>query len=191
MACGSLSAASDPTLPSSTGTQTTPGGGACPPLDAADDDPTLGDSCAEAVDPLGDALDDSGAAPISITGNLHQAGDVDWYRITTLDLGGDETRGYEDFHLQIRVLSGSVEFTATQDDCANSAECTAGYDEFSFFSEDLEPDETGWIPDDSRACGPGLNECPDYSSTWLLKVFSPQGQPSCDPYTIEVSNGIW
>ena len=187
-----------PTVTTATGTASVATNSwACDPIDAWDNEPTFatgyGDDCGSPVG-LGQ-IEDSGDS-VTIQGNAHIPGDVDWYLIQAVDLGDDELRGYEDFHLQITLSAGAEDFhfQVFRGACTADQECVGetGYDAYSFFSEDTSPDDYGEIPADTRACGTEpLNECPDYTDTWLVVVSPIEDSEACDPYTLDVSNGIW
>lgn len=175
-----------------TGTGT---GGGCSPVDEWDDTPHpegTGDSCDSAVDALGLIRDGGGSG--EIVGNLHVAGDVDWYEVRLQDQPGDITRGYEDFNLLITLTEGvaDVQFVVVRGDCTATQDCDTevGYDSYSFFNEDTMPDTyTGTFPADLRACGdPPLEECPDYTGSWFVGVSAIDGGEVCGLYRIEVSN---
>jgi hypothetical protein len=133
----------------------------------------------------------------AIGGNIHSVDDVDWWRVTARDLGGDEVAGFENFHFQAAISTGTGTFDIMvfKGGCGEGQqECgeTDGYDEYSYFSEDVEPDESGSVPSDSRACGAvPLNECKDYSDEFFVRVRRTDGAFDCTPYVLEVSNGIW
>lgn len=208
--CGSLSTANAPTAygtatggtGTGTGTGTGNGGtttGSIGPdgCQAIDELPGEGQTCELASDLLG-PIDDSGGPVEILTGNLHSPNDVDWFLIDAVDLEGDEGRGYEDFRLHLQVSTGAadIEIQVLRGDCsdAGTLDSQEGFDEYEFFSEDNTPDETGFVPADFRACGaPGspFNECADYSGPYLVRVRSISGDTVCDPYVIDVSNGVW
>lgn len=204
VACGTLSADGAPATTAGAGTGgggTGTGGPAdCGPLDEFDNEavhgPGLGDDCAQGV-PLVAAIPDDNSLTDLIEGNAHVANDVDWWIVEAVDLGGDEERGYEDFHLQLRMVEGAdtYHFVVIKGACGDPEECAEqpGYDEFSFFQHDTTPDPvTGDYPADRRACGaPPREECTDYSDVYLVRVSTISGQASCDPYRIEVDNGVW
>ena len=200
--CSGLSADGAGTTPTTPAGGGGPGGGPadCPPLDAFDNEaehgPGLGDACEQGV-PLIAPIADDGASDV-MEGNAHLAGDVDWWVIEAVDRGGDEARGYEDFHLQVRLVEGAdvYHFYVVKGLCTDPEACVpedVGYDEFSFFQHDTTPDPiTGDYPADRRACGaPPREECTDYTDTFLVRVSTISGEASCAPYRLEVDNGVW
>lgn len=153
--------------------------------DTCDDDPVYANG----------ALPDDGSVQ-TFVGNLHSADDVDWIRVTASDPGGDETRGYENFKLAARFVQGEGTFQMTvyRGGCTDSeTECPGdAYDEYSWFMDDQEPDESGSTPADPRACGLApYNECMDLSGDFYILVSRSDGGFDCTPYEVEVTNGVW
>ncbi len=165
---------------------------ACDPADTNDAIPDLGDSCGMATD-LG-ALADSGLT-VQFTGDLHASDDQDWFVVHAVDLGDDEIRGWEDFRLDVTLIAGdgSYQFRVARGGCGGAPDCSEiGYDSYSWFIEDNEPDELGETPTPAQACGqPPLDLCEDWTGDYVIEVLRVDGALDCTPYTIEVGNGVW
>lgn len=131
-----------------------------------------------------------------ITGNSLSDGDEDWYQVVTIDDPTIENNfGFENYNFQVRFLEGESRYSLEvyRDGCgADVLECgEESYSEYSFSAEDVEPDETGSIPPDPRACGgPADNDCADFSATYALRIRRTDGQLDCNHYQLEVSNGL-
>lgn len=132
----------------------------------------------------------------TFVGNIHSADDVDWIRIQAKDLPGDREAGFENFRIDARFAEGGETFQmrVLRGSCGdNATECGGeAIDEYSWFLEDTEPDDSGSIPSDPRACGdPPLNACEDWSGDWFIEVIRADDGFDCTPYRLEVSNGVW
>ncbi len=194
--CGSLrSIAEDVKV--DTGVSVTPGVipiDSCIPADPHENQAGAGNTCGEKAVELGELADDGGLT--TVVGNLRHPTDRDWFWVRAVDLGGDEARGWEDFRLDVAVTRGQGHFDirVLRGGCENATdECDGvGYDSYSWFIEDNEPDELGDLPEEPQACGdPPLDGCDDWTGDYYIEVVRSDGLQDCVPYELTISNGVW
>ena len=144
-----------------------------------------GDSDTDPVDYWG-TLNDDGLVTITIDGNLVATGDEDWYVIHTDDSAFGATSAVPQYDFQITMVEGTGTYTfiAYADSVGTSTqECTEypdGYDEFSL--TDTRPSCSS-EPD--YRCDDG-----DLGYSWYLELIrDPSVSPSCQGYTLEITNG--
>lgn len=167
---------------------------ACDPWDEYEDTTGYGDACA---DPVVDwaTLDDSGGTTISITGNILESGDEDWYLVETSDLLSAGINYYR-FHVQMLEGSSDYRITVYEGGCSAAyLDCSsAGYTEYEYYAYDSNDSGHG-TPSDTRYCSYGssslYNDCDDLSSDYYIKVTRTSGSYDCQHYELEISNGIW
>ena len=179
------------TLTTPTGiSETTP----CDPLDAYEDAAGTGNTCGDDAINLGDLADDGAA--VTVSGNLNSANDRDWFWVHAVDLEEDLQRGWEDFRFDaaLTVGEGTFEIRVLRGGCLDTDdECDGvGYDSYSWYIEDTEPDELGEIPPLPQACGgPPFDECMNWTGDYYIEVMRIDGQNDCTPYEVVFSNGVW
>lgn len=166
----------------------------CDPGDAHEDEAGTGNTCGVDAVNLGDLADDG--ATITFTGDLNSVDDRDWFWVHAVDLEDDLQRGWEDFRFEAALTAGegTFEIRVLRGGCLDiDNECDGvGYDSYSWFIEDTEPDEQGDIPPVLQACGgPPFDECMDWSGDFYIEVMRIDGGNDCTPYEVVVSNGVW
>ena len=171
---------------------------ACMPWDAYEIDRESGDDYGDSCDDnpvLADNEFTDALSLMTLTGNVLEEGDEDWYRIVTIDEPIIEDQFfYENYNFQVDFLEGSdrYAFEVFRNGCqAESQECPGeSYDTYSYFADDQEPDEVGEVPADPRACGrEPFNDCADFSATYTIVVRRTDGQLNCAHYQLRVRNG--
>jgi len=160
-------------------------------------------------DPIADPIDewagipDDGSTSISITGNVLDEDDEDWYIISaTDDLSADLAAGIDYFRFGAEIVAGdgTYSFRVYKGDPYpdSSDECTVdtdGYTEFEWFNQDLgdSTSATHVMGSPLNACGPSsgfLNHCADDSDDFYIQVFrNEEHEPSCTAYELEITNG--
>jgi len=167
---------------------------ACDPWDEYEDAAGYGDSCA---DPVVDwaSLDDSGSASISIVGNILDGSDTDWYQVDTTDT---LTAGINYYRFRVQMVDGTSDYRITvyEGGCSSAyLDCSSsGYTEYEYYAYDSNDSGHG-TPSDTRYCNygswPYYNNCDDLSSTYYIRVTRTSSAYDCDPYELEVTNGVW
>ena len=166
----------------------------CDPVDEYEDSSSYGDSCG---DPIVDwsTLADSGSTTLSITGNILDSSDSDWYYVAASDAA---TSGINYYRMHVVMAAGSSEyaFAVYKDSCSSSAlECTvsatSGYTEYQDFAQDVGDGSHG-VPSETRACGTAVgNTCDDLSGDYYIQVYRTSAAYSCQEYELTVTNGAW
>jgi hypothetical protein len=159
---------------------------------------SLAATCETAVD-LG-ALFDNVPTTLTVAGNSSFAGREIWY---TFDAVDDVDTNGDEFHVDVRFTANpgpGYAIAVYRNGCPGTGEELAV----------AEPDVFDWYTDQSftpmgctvlAPCGEGncgvvlgesdKNFCSDNSATFHVRIFRPDGLPSCDPYIVELSNGIY
>jgi len=171
-----------------------PGPDTCDPADPNEDQSGTGQTCDSSPVALGDLTDDG--ATLTVKGNLSSKADKDWFWVHAVDLPGDQARGWEDFRLDANITpaQGVFELRVLRHSCNNLDDiCDGqGYDSYSWFVEDTEPDELGELPAVLRACGAeNTDACEDWTGDYYIEVVRADGNNDCTEYTLELSNGVW
>ncbi|RME23563.1 MAG: hypothetical protein D6798_13290 [Deltaproteobacteria bacterium] len=166
---------------------------ACDPVDDYEDSTSLGDSCADAIEDW-TALPDDGTT-VTITGNIIDASDEDWYLFDTLQ--SVTTAGYNVYNFQVSLTAGAADysFAVYRGSCSTSAlECGtsegSGWTDYSYYAEDVgDGDHTP--PGSGNYCADGswYNDCDDLSSVYYVHVWRTSAIDSCAYYQLQVSNG--
>ena len=184
------------------GASNTVGTEACDPVDDYEDASTYGDSSANPVIDWA-TLADNGATTITITGNLLDAADSDWYLIQTSDLVTTGINYYR-FHVTLTHGGGSYAFVvydgsaaAADLDCPTGSTSDpegAGYTEYQQYAYDSNDSGHG-VPADRRYCNygssPYYNNCDDLSSNYYIHVVHTAPSYSCEYYELTITNGVW
>jgi len=171
----------------------------CNPVDAYETSASYGDSCGDPI--MGwPTIADDGATTLTITGNILNASDEDWYYVSTSDVA---TAGINYYRMRVVLSAGTSEygFVMYEGSCASTAvECPAsssdpegnGYSEYEYYAEDV-GDGSHAIPTDSRSCGSSStqNTCDDLSADYYIHVFRTTAAYSCQKYTLTINNGKW
>ena len=158
----------------------------------------LGESCANAID-LGN-LTDSMMDSVTVSGNAPEAGRATWYAFTAiddLDTNGDE------YHVDGRFTTNpgtAYTMAVYHSGCPGNGgtELTAAEtDAFDWYT-DFNRTTTGCTlmspcgeGDCTTAGGLGINECDDDTKVFYVEVKRVDGQPSCDTYDLQLSNGVY
>jgi len=154
-----------------------------------------GAACADAID-LG-TLVDGAAQLVTVSGNGAPAGRAIWWRfdgVDDIDTAGDE------YHVDVRFLTNPGNAYVMD---VYRAGCAAGdrvlqddTDAFDWYT-DFNQTSTGCTqgpPCGEANCatspGENQNECDDDTATFYVQVRRTDGQPSCDVFTLELSNGV-
>ncbi len=140
-----------------------------------------GDSCGNRID-LG-AMPDYPASQQTVVGNIVPASDVDWYRFTFQDNGGDGP--CDDLNIDISVSPGDFRFQVYDDSCdqyytdyvGNDILCNGVLDHFEF-------NATG-----ECGCTTGNGGCNADGKVIRVKVIRNTGGPDDGDYTLSVRNG--
>lgn len=171
----------------------------CDPEDVYENS-SYGDSLEDPIDEWG-ALSDDGSSTITITGNVLDEDEDDWYVISaTDDVSEDLAAGLDMFHFDAKFVegTGAYSFVVYRDDPESDADSCMpdpdGYTEYSWYNQDLGDGSHG-IPSETRACGAvgsTLNTCEDNTAEFYIHVFrNADVATSCDPYELSVTNGVW
>ncbi|MFZ5478779.1 MAG: Ig-like domain-containing protein [Myxococcota bacterium] len=172
----------------------------CDPIDDYEDSLGYGDDC---TDPILDwsVLSDAGSTTLTVTGNLPDSGDEDWYLVQTSDTVTGNVNYYR-FHVEMTHGSSEYAFVVYEGGCSSSyLECSSGsstdpegsgYTEYEVFAED-QGEGSHSVPSDTRACGTGssYNLCDDLSSDYYIHVIRKTSTYSCEYYELEITNGVW
>ena len=166
----------------------------CDPIDEYEDSTTYGDSCG---DPIVDwsTLADDGSTTLSITGNILDSSDSDWYYVSASDAATSGINYYR-MHAVMSTGTGEYAFAVYKDGCSSSAlECavstTSGYSEYQDFAQDVGDGSHG-VPSETRACGSAVgNACDDLSGDYYIQVYRTSAAYSCQEYVLTVTNGAW
>lgn len=175
---------------------------ACTPYDTYEDNTGYGDS---GSDPVVDwsTLPDDGATSLSISGNIIDSADQDWYMIQTSDAA---TTGINYYRFRVQLSHGSGHYTfvvydgnysTAYLDCPSGSSSDpegAGYTEYNAYQTDQGDAANHRVPSDTRACYNGhgdYNNCTDFSTTYWVKVIRTDGGLDCNYYTLTVNNGLW
>jgi len=147
------------------------------------------------------------ASDVQFYGNILDAGDADWYIVTTSDqeqiVSGQNDNMY---NFQAIMTSGNSEYGLTVYETAcpiGNLKCPvggvegSGYDQYQAYSCDRGTGDNGSNhakPADYRACRSPMtnqpyNNCDTLSKTYMVHVFRKTGTYSCTPYKLELSNG--
>lgn len=173
----------------------------CDPGDDYEDSTGYGDTCGDPVFDWSTIAAD-GSSTISISGNVLDASDEDWYAITTSDSITTSINYYR-FHVELTSGSSDYGFVVYEGGCTSSAlECTgssttdpegSGYTEYEMYQQDV-GDGGHSIPSDTRACASSssaYNTCTDLSSTYYIHVIRKSSGYDCTGYTLKITNGSW
>ncbi|MEZ4336866.1 MAG: hypothetical protein R3B82_09585 [Sandaracinaceae bacterium] len=151
-------------------------------------------SCESAID-LGN-LADTGAM-MTVSGNVMPDDRETWYRFRGVD---SADTACDNYHVRVLFTSNpgdSFELTVFRGDCA-TIECSdAGFTDYNWatdFRRDIMGRLTGQCP--CTASGAAAvdmqSACEDDSANYFVRVRRRAGSVlACDPYTIELSNGIY
>jgi hypothetical protein len=160
-----------------------------------------GDSMDDPIDEWGSLPDTDGSESISFVGNLLDDDDDDWYILTAIDdVAADIAAGRDDFRFDAEFIEGggTFNFVIYRDDPGEDSDSCMpdpdGYTEYSWYLNDTE-DGTHAAPTDLQACGDAsseINVCEDNSANFYIHVRrNPSIEPSCENYSISVTNGAW
>lgn len=153
-----------------------------------------GTTCAEAID-LG-SVSDVGQMVMAM-GNVLPATREVWYRVLAVDAPDTSC---DEFHARAQLLTNPddrFEITVFRGGCGSAACEDAGYTDFSWatdFRLNVMGRDTGQCP--CLAGGrpaDGVATCSDDSTALLIRVRrrDAAAPPSCDGYTLELSNGVY
>ncbi|MCB9596189.1 MAG: putative metal-binding motif-containing protein [Sandaracinaceae bacterium] len=160
---------------------------AMPPVDQAL-------TCAMAIDlgPLGDA-----GSMTTVSGNVMPDDRVVWYRFHADDA---PDTACDNFHVRVRFTvnpSDSFELTVFRGDCATAGCGDTGFTDYEW-ATDFRADIAGVLTGQCPCTGGGapavtdVSACADDSADFFVRVRRRGGSVlACDPFTIEVSNGVY
>lgn len=176
------------------GNSNTIGTEVCSPYDDYELTTTAGDTCDDSIVDWA-ILPDSGSTVLSITGNILDGSDSDWYLVQTSDA---LTPGINYYRFRVRMTHGSGSYAIIVHDggCEDAyVDCsTSGYSEYEVYASD-QLESGHYTPADLRYCNyysyPYYNNCDDLSSDYYIEVVRTSSRYSCEYYTLEISNGIW
>ncbi len=166
---------------------------ACDPYDEYENAAGYGDDYSSAIDEWSTMLD-SAAGTITISANALDSSDEDWYVISTTDDPAYENSYYvEDYLFEVALTEGESTYSMTiyrGDPAGATPTCEDGTTEMDWYFED-----PTWGR--GQGCSPTANtgdytDCSDFSTDWYILVTrSDSATPSCDPYELTVTNGVW
>ncbi len=174
----------------------------CDPQDIYEEGAYGDDPIADPIDEWS-AIPDDGSTTITITGNVLDDDDEDWYIITAQDdLSEDLASGIDYFRFGVEMTSGDGTYSLrvykgdpypdTEEECTVD---TDGYTEYEWYNQDLgdSTSATHVIGSPLNACGPTsgfINHCADDTDDFYIQVFrNEEHEPSCTAYEIEITNG--
>jgi hypothetical protein len=176
-------------------TSSTDGGGDCVPTP---DTSEHGDSCSNALS-LGTLVDAAGDSSTVIGNSLPAAAAIWWYFSASddTDTDGDE------FHVDIRFLENpgdAYHMAVYRGDCSSDSLVSDPEETDSFdWYTDFPTTDTGCTFPNEAPCGEGdcapapgeegRNICDDDTSLFYVKVERTDGEPSCEGFELEISNG--
>lgn len=150
-----------------------------------------GNTCGAGV-ALGN-VNDNGQV-LTVTGTLHTGSDSDWYSFTGTDLLA--TNGPNDnYNVRIRFTSNpgnEFRFDIKRGSCTSTLNGCTNDTSYNYFSNQ-NPVGLGAGEGNCLAApgAPGRNHCGSDTSTYRVRVFRASGSgPTCNSYTLEVSNGV-
>jgi hypothetical protein len=156
----------------------------------------LGESCEAPID-LGDLSDAGAGQMMSVPGNLLPGGREVWYRFRAVDTVDTSC---DNLHVRVQLTTnpGDVyRFQVFRGACT-TATCDAGmtYQDFRWatdFRQTIGGVLTGECPcTSSFARTFNVSVCTDQTAEYFVKVTRQDGAMlSCEPYTLEVSNGVF
>ncbi len=167
---------------------------------ACDPDPmpaTDGDRCGTAID-LG-VLGDVNADTMVVTGNSMPSGREIWWTFLAAD---DVDTAGDEFHVDIRFINNpgtAYQMDVYRGDCDATSQLATGetfnFDWYTDFAR-TSVGCTGPAPCGEGDCVPtpgveGANSCGDDSAVFFVRVTRVDGQPSCDTFHLEMSNGFY
>ncbi|NOY24627.1 MAG: hypothetical protein GXP62_02035 [Oligoflexia bacterium] len=169
----------------------------CDPFDIYEDSAGYGDSGPNAISEWS-SLPDDGLDTISISGNMLEGDDADWYLVSASDdVSQDISEGIDYFNFDVKFISGSSTYEfyvyeGTYDSTAR--ECSTSANEYSWFNQDVGEDVHA-VPSETRSCGSSsadYNDCADDSTDFYIEVVRKSSvSMSCDGYELEITNGVW
>jgi Putative metal-binding motif len=158
----------------------------------------IGDTCETAVD-LGN-LTDAMADVVTVDGNSPTTARETWFVVSAID---DIDTAGDEYHVDGRFLTnpnGAYVMDVYRDGCPASGGTQIAT---------LEPDSFDWYVDfpitsvgcsGPPPCGEGdcsaipsdsVNLCEDDSAVYAIRITRTDGLPSCDLYSLELSNGLY
>ena len=153
-----------------------------------------GATCPVAID-VGAVADQGpvGATTVTVQGNAVYPTESDWYRFTGND-GPDG--GCDSYHVRIRFLfnaNDAYNFDVYRGGCAGADnDCVASTD-YEWFT-DFHANQKGECPCTTVPANTDANteECSDNTSLYYVRVFRKPGvAPSCEGYSLEITNGVY
>ena len=177
---------------------------ACTPWDEYEDSSGYGDA---GSNPIIDwsSLPDDGSTTLYAAGNIINAGDEDWFAITSTD---QTTTGinYYNFHIELTSGAGHYSFVVYSGgyssgdlDCGtgNSSDPEGnGYTEYNVYQWDRgDHGHTNWgAAGDGRYCYNShgdYNDCTNFSTTYYVHILRTDNALNCEPYQLTITNGVW
>jgi len=161
--------------------------------------PDLGVDCDVAIDE-GEFNDNAGGETREYTGIVVPEDREVWYRFRAVDVGDD---GCDAFHVRVQFLENPDNqfiIDLFRDDpsnaallCAEPGLCGVGDTDFEWYTDvDGGVGGAGQCPC-TAANTPGANLCTDETADFAIRVrrVDPGAGATCDPYRIEISNGVY
>ena len=171
----------------------------CDPEDVYENG-SYGDSIDDPADEWS-VLNDDGSRTISITGNVLEDDDEDWYVISAGDdVSADIAAGRDMFKFDVSFAEEAAGYRLVVYRDSPTGEDTdsclpTGYTEYSWYYQTQADGPDRGMPSDLQSCDAGStvrNTCEDLSSDFLIQVFREEATPvSCDPYELQITNGVW
>ncbi|MBW2461752.1 MAG: putative metal-binding motif-containing protein [Deltaproteobacteria bacterium] len=141
-------------------------------------------------------FDDTGQS-MTISGNAQPTGREVWYTFTANDTV-DTSCDNQHVRIQFTTNPGDAyEFTVCKGGCGGECRLDEGFTDFNDafdLRETIDAVLTGECPCAAAASVPAasVSPCSDNSKEYAVRVrLRPGGAPTCDPFTIEVSNGVY
>ncbi|GMV38865.1 MAG: hypothetical protein AMXMBFR64_05810 [Myxococcales bacterium] len=151
-----------------------------------------GPTCEKAVD-LGTLTDKGITLAPNVQGNAVYSDESDWYVFKGTD--GPDAAGCDSYHVRVRFLNNPLNaytFDVYRGSCAAANQlCKQGSD-FQWFTDFLEGDKGECKCAGIDQTAEDVHVCTDNTSLYFVRVYRhPDVPPSCDGYTIEITNGVY
>ena len=151
-----------------------------------------GPTCEKAFD-LGTVADKGVTVTPNVQGNAVYADESDWYVFKGSD--GPDAAGCDSYHVRVRFLNNPLNaytFDVHRGSCAAANQlCKQGLD-FDWYTNFLEGEKGECKCAGLDQTAEDVHVCSDNTSLYFVRVYRlPDVPPSCDGYTLEVTNGVY
>ena len=150
-----------------------------------------GTTCEKAFD-LGNVPDSK--KTVEVQGNAVYVDESDWYRFKGSD--GPDTNGCDSYHVRVQFKWNpgfAYTFDVYRGSCASANQlCKQGTD-FDWYTNFLEGDLGECkCTDDPNKTSAEIHDCTNNTSDYYIRVYrNPDKEPSCEGYSLEITNGVY